>query len=187
MKMYELPEEERLTYFSDTLNTHTTRLHTDVIQATEHLTTLCTAHAKLEEAADIVYHLKKASEYLDDCRKAIDRLKKVYTASACMLALESGSTAIPPGNVAKGYLKSYTSFKQPSYSKEPEAYNSLCVYLGLEPSPYTRIHFPTLKDHVTELSAKGALPKALEPYKQYTETVIITSPISPGDHDEDEE
>lgn len=127
------------------------------------------------EIADAAYLLRKSSELLDDAHKEIDKYRKILDRVGCLMVVEqAGANLQGEYATARGDLS--TSVSLPSFTDDPENYAELCAYFGVGCSPMTRIHFPAVREHITELLSQGKnLPPVLAKYKQYQEAKLVAT------------
>lgn len=133
-----------------------------------------------ENVADAAYMLRLASDYLDDAHKEIDKFRKMLDSLGClMIAQQGGENLKGKYASARGDIK--TGCEIPSFSKQPQLYAEMCDYFNVPCDPIVRLHFPAVREHITELLGEGKqLPEVLQKGAMYQEAKLIATK-RPGD------
>ena len=130
----------------------------------------------LNSVADMAMLLKESANLLDGARKELEKAESVLANVAMLKAASNGDLEIPEGRYAKARIATRSAVKIPSYSRDPEGYKELCEALGLEFNPLSRLHWPTIKEWISEKIANGEqLHPALEKYRVYNESSLVTT------------
>lgn len=133
------------------------------------------AESTPENVADNAYLLRKASELFDDAHKEIDKFRKFLDRIGCVMVVEQAGQNLK-GQFATARGDVSTAVQIPSFTENPKEYAELCEYFGVDCTPLTRIHFPAVRDHISELLAQGKnLPPVLAKYKQYQEAKLVAT------------
>lgn len=125
-----------------------------------------------EELADVGFVCKKIYEQLDDIRKEVENLQGLAEKLACLKAATNGQTKIQ-GELATATPDVSMSANLPHPKKNPEAYSSLCAFLGISEQAVKydliRIHWPGFKDFFSARMAQGLpVPPGIEIDKTHT-------------------
>lgn len=157
------------------------QLHDTLYPALQQIRQIVPTHATTKNIADAALMLRKMSELLDDTRKECDKLAGLVSQVGCMMLVTKGTGEPLAGEYATAYGKVSTAAKLPSFSQEPEAYKRLCEILNVPYHPLTRLHWPAIRDAISEhLSNGGTLYPELQPYVQYNETKLIAAERAGG-------
>lgn len=154
-------------------------LHEKSTNILQDLKTKYIAGLTLEETADTLFMLREIEEFCKDIKSQATAVKDLGGRIACTLAVADGSLNIPKGQLATARISGSTAIQLPSRTKEPEAYTEICEALGIADSPFTRPHFPAVKDWLSEKIANGEnIPKPLEKYANYATNSVVTRRIA---------
>lgn len=126
--------------------------------------------------ADSVLLTRKSAELLEDAANQLVELQKALSAAGCMMLVAKGDGEPLQGVFCSASGRPSTACEIPSRSKNPEKYARLCAIMGVADHPLTRIHYPAIKQTITEYLARGlALPPELDEYKQYKEYNLVAT------------
>lgn len=128
-----------------------------------------------ENIADAAYCLRVASDLFDDVHKEIDKFRKVIDGIGCLMVVEQcGGNLQGKYATARGDTKGACEI--PSFSKSPTEYAEMCEYFDVPCSPMTRLHFPAVREHISEILSEGKpLPEVIQKHKLYQEAKLVAT------------
>ena len=131
----------------------------------------------MEEMVDILYVMRRCSQYLDDIRKEVDGVNKTIENVCCLLYVHTNANEPEKagpirGTMAMGSPRIRMQGAIPNKNKEPEKYKALLQYFGVSEDSIDKklfyLHWPNLCEEISRLAAEGKpLPPGMDPSKLY--------------------
>jgi len=150
------------------------RLHARSYTAIKGIKAAVPTHATTKAVADAALITRKACELLADLQKQLDDLNETISATGVMMLIAKGTGEPLAGDYCTAYGKPGVSASVPSFSKDPAKYQRLCEVLRVEFNPLTRLHWPSIKQQLSELVEAGhELPAEIKEFQTYPETKLI--------------
>lgn len=131
-------------------------------------------YATTKNVTDLAYMLDKDIELLNDSRKELERLRDKASDCGCVMLVMKGTGEPLAGQYATASGKPTKAVNIPSFHTEPERYKELCEMFGVPVDPLQRLHYPSLKEHMSNILAEaGQLPPEMDKFATHEKAVLI--------------
>lgn len=127
----------------------------------------------LPDMVDATFLLRECAVFCEDLRKEFNRMQELIERTACYMHTQDSikDPSTPErvrGEFATGTPNVTETASLPKAGSEEDL--ALRAALGLQDSPLTRIHWPTMNEHLSMLSSEGKpLPPGIDPSKTHTQ------------------
>lgn len=157
------------------------QLHQALYMSVAEVRSQITNNVELTEVADSALLLRKSAELLHDSKVELDKLTGIMSNTAALVAAAK-MEHVPNGEFANAHFRTKFAANLPSYKTQPELYEKVCNELDVPYNEMARLHYPTVRDHITGIIEKGGLlPPALSTLKQTEEVKLVA--VETGDVD----
>lgn len=143
----------------------------------------------IEDLTDVTYLLKKSHDLIHDLKKELDGAKTLLERTTCLIAITREQVDKIRTDIVTGSPHLTMGANAPSMKKDPEKFFEFCEAIGVSrevaASDVFRLHWPGMKEYLTELQAKGEpLPAGIDPDKTYPVYTLRCLPARGVDLDE---
>jgi hypothetical protein len=161
-------------------------LHAAAYAVCQQVTQMIPTHGTPKNIADGVLITRKIAELLADTEKEFKKLQTALSAAGCAWLVAKGDGEPLHGGYCSAQGRPATACEVPSRTKDPAKYARLCAIMGVQDHPLARLHYPAIKQAITERLASGKnLPPELAEYKQYNEFNLVATERSGSTLDAD--
>jgi len=135
----------------------------------------------MEELVNLVHVSREISKLANDLRKEADGIVHILEQIVCVVHLTQGQGKPIRASLATGSPSMKLSVKLPHRERNPEEFEALMNYFGIELSSLTdkavRPHWPAICEIVSVLAEEGKpLPPGIDPENTYpTYSLVIRS------------